>query len=133
MAAAMGVLAGLREAERSGTGRFLDVSMLDVAFSWGAVLLSWYFAIGQVPQRGRMPLGGGLACYRVYRCADGRWLAVGALERRFWKTLCEALGVPELVEQHPGPPAEQDAVAARLQQIFETRSRDEWGRGAVEA
>ncbi|HKX26040.1 MAG TPA: CaiB/BaiF CoA-transferase family protein, partial [Actinomycetota bacterium] len=91
MAAAVAVVAGLREAAVTGHGRVLDVSMLDVAVSWTAVSMSWYLAAGQVPARGAMPLTGGLACYRAYRCADGRYLAVGALEPQFWRELCERL------------------------------------------
>ena len=126
MAAALGTLAALLEASRTGRGRFVDVSMLDVATSWLGVVMSWYVATGEVPPRGGMPLSGGLACYRVYRTADGKHLAVGALEPQFWKTLCEALEVPDLVGQQFGPPEEQEAVARRLQEVFEGETRDEW-------
>jgi crotonobetainyl-CoA:carnitine CoA-transferase CaiB-like acyl-CoA transferase len=125
MAAALGVVACLGEAARTGRGRFVDVSMLDVAVSWTGVLVSWYLATGEAPPRGRMPLGGGLACYRVYRCADGRHVAVGALEPRFWRVLCEALDIPELVDAHLDP-TRQDDVAGALQRIFGSASRDDW-------
>jgi crotonobetainyl-CoA:carnitine CoA-transferase CaiB-like acyl-CoA transferase len=126
MAAAVGTLAALTEAASTGRGRFVDVSMLDVATSWLGVVMSWYLATGEVPPRGGMPLSGGLACYRVYRAGDGRYLSVGALEPPFWQALCEALDLPELVNQHFGPPDVQEAVATRLQAVFETRPRDEW-------
>jgi alpha-methylacyl-CoA racemase len=125
MAGAVGILAALQGVERTGRGRFVDVSMLDVVASWGAVLAGWYLATGAVPERGRMPLSGGLACYRVYETGDGRYLAVGALEPQFWRALCERLGVPELIDAHHDP-ARQDEVAARLQEIFRSRPRDEW-------
>jgi alpha-methylacyl-CoA racemase len=70
-------------------------------------------------------LTGGLACYRVYRTADGGFLSVAALEERFWGNLCEALDAPDLVEGHLDP-AEQERIAARLEEIFSTRPRDEW-------
>jgi crotonobetainyl-CoA:carnitine CoA-transferase CaiB-like acyl-CoA transferase len=125
MAGALGILAALRESERTGRGRFVDVSMLDVVASWGAVLASWFLATGSVPERGRMPLSGGLACYRVYETGDGRYLAVGALEPAFWRALCERLGVPELIDAHHDP-ARQDEIAERLQAIFTSRTRDQW-------
>jgi alpha-methylacyl-CoA racemase len=103
MAAAVAVVAGLREAAVTGHGRVLDVSMMDVAVSWTAVSMSWYLATGQVPARGAMPLTGGLACYRTYPCADGRYLAVGALEPQFWRELCERLDLPDLIEDHLAP------------------------------
>ncbi|MDQ4006217.1 MAG: CoA transferase [Actinomycetota bacterium] len=125
MAAALGIAAALSEAERTGTGRLVDVSMMDVVMSWSGVLLSSYLATGVVPSRGRTPLGGGLACYRVYRAGDGGYLAVGALEPRFWRALCDRIGLPELIDiQHH--PSRQDEIAKALQRRFEERSRDEW-------
>jgi crotonobetainyl-CoA:carnitine CoA-transferase CaiB-like acyl-CoA transferase len=125
MAAAVGIASALTEVARTGRGRFIDVSMLDVATSWSAVLLSWYLGTGQVPVRGGMPLTGGLACYRVYAAGDGRHLAVGALEPRFWRNLCEALGLDDLIDAQLDP-GRQEEIAGRLGDVFRTRSRDEW-------
>lgn len=125
MAAAVGILATLRQAQTTGRGGLVDVSMFDVVASWGAVLGSWYLATGLVPERGRMPLSGGLACYRIYPAGDGKYLAVGALEPQFFRALCEKLGVPELVDLHLDP-SRQDHIAARLEEVFASRSRDEW-------
>ena len=126
MAAALGTVAAVSEARRTGRGRFVDVSMLDVVASWLGVVMSWYLATGEIPPRGGMPLSGGLACYRVYRTGDDKHLAVGALEPRFWRTLCRALGVPGLVDEHYAPPERQEQMAARLQEIFATKPRDRW-------
>lgn len=125
MAAAMGMVAALWRAAGEGRGRFVDVSLLDVAASWSAMVWSWYLATGEVPARGGMPLTGGLACYRTYRCADGRYITVGALEARFWRALCEALGVEDLIDGHLDP-TRQDEVAGRLEDTFGSRPRDEW-------
>jgi crotonobetainyl-CoA:carnitine CoA-transferase CaiB-like acyl-CoA transferase len=124
MAAALGMVACLRDAAATGRGRFVDVSMLDVVASWAGVLMSWHLATGEVPPRGRMPLAGGLACYRVYRAGDGRFLAVGALEPQFWRTLCERLELRDLIDEQYAD--DQEKVAARLEETFATRSRDEW-------
>lgn len=128
MAAAIGVLACLGQAARTGRGRFVDVSMLDVSLSWTSVLMSWYLATGEMPGRGLMPLGGGLACYRVYRTGDGRYLAVGALEPQFWRALCERLDVPDLVDEQFASPRRQEELALRLGEVFASRRRDEWVR-----
>jgi crotonobetainyl-CoA:carnitine CoA-transferase CaiB-like acyl-CoA transferase len=125
MAAAVGTLAGMVEAARTGEGRLIDVSMLDVVTSWMGVILGWHLATGEVPPRGGLPLTGGLACYRVYRAGDGKYLAVGALEPQFWRNLCEALGAPDLVDGQYVP-HRQEAIAARLEEVFGTRDRDEW-------
>jgi alpha-methylacyl-CoA racemase len=125
MAASVGIAAALSDVARTGRGRFVDVSMLDVVTSWAAVLVGWYLGTGQVPVRGGMPLTGGLACYRVYATADGKHLAVGALEPRFWRALCEALGLEDLVEGQLDP-ERQDHIAGRLEATFRSRPRDEW-------
>ena len=75
-----------------------------------------------------MPLTGGLACYRAYPCADGRYLAVGALEPQFWRELCERLNLPELIEDHLAPPPRQEEMASRLAAVLAGRTRDEWAR-----
>lgn len=124
MAMALGFLAGLVEAKSTGRGRFVDVSMLDVVFSWLGVHLATSLATGEPPIRGGMPLTGGLACYRVYRTQDGRFLTVGALEPQFWQALCEALELQDLIDRQYEE--DQEAVAQRLQALFETRDRDEW-------
>lgn len=125
MAAALGLVASLGQAARDGRGRFIDVSMLDASFSWAAILSSWYLATGENPEAGAMPLTGGLACYRPYRCADGRFVAVGALEPRFWRTLCQVIGAEDLIDAHLDP-ERQDEVVARLEGAFGSRTRDEW-------
>jgi crotonobetainyl-CoA:carnitine CoA-transferase CaiB-like acyl-CoA transferase len=127
MAAAIGILAALRESEATGRGRFVDISMLDVVASWAPVLASWFLATGAVLERGRMPLSGGLACYRVYPAGDGKYLAVGALEPQFFRALCERLGVPELIDLHLDP-SRQEEIAAKLEEVFSARPRDEWVR-----
>jgi crotonobetainyl-CoA:carnitine CoA-transferase CaiB-like acyl-CoA transferase len=125
MGGAVGILACLLEAERTGRGQFLDLAMLDAAASWAALLWSGYLATGTRPDRGEWFLTGALACYRVYPAGDGRYLAVGALEPKFWQVLCDALGVSDLAD-FQFDANRQEEVAARLGEIFLTRSRDEW-------
>jgi crotonobetainyl-CoA:carnitine CoA-transferase CaiB-like acyl-CoA transferase len=71
-------------------------------------------------------LSGGLPCYNVYRTADGRFMAVGALERKFWETLCDALGCPELKHRHYVYGDDARPVKDRLAAIFATRTQAEW-------
>jgi alpha-methylacyl-CoA racemase len=123
---AIGMLAALHERQRTGVGRFVDISMMDGAVSWLAMHAAGFFIDGVAPQRGQMRLAGLLACYRVYGCSDGKYVTVGALEPQFWAALCKALGVPELIERQMAPPEEQDVIGARLQEIFMQRTRDEW-------
>jgi crotonobetainyl-CoA:carnitine CoA-transferase CaiB-like acyl-CoA transferase len=126
MLGAIGVLAAVAERERSGRGRFVDVSMLDGVVSLLSIHAGAYLATGDIPLAGRGPLSGGYACYRLYGTKDGRFLTVGALEPQFWKALCEALGCPELVEDQFAPAERQEAMGRLLQAIFQRRTREEW-------
>jgi alpha-methylacyl-CoA racemase len=128
MMAAVGILAAMQDRARTGRGRFIDISMMDGAMSWLGVHAAGYFIDGVPPKRGQMRLSGLLACYRVYRCADGKYVTVGALEPQFWAALCKALGVPELAERQMAPPEEQDALGEQIQEILLRRTRDEWVR-----
>ena len=101
--AAFGILAALRERDRSGEGQLVDVSMADGALSWLAMVAARYFADGAAPARGGLELGGALLCYRPYRCADG-WVALGALEPKFWQAWCRGVGREDLVERQFDPP-----------------------------
>ena len=121
LTAAMGILAAVVEAQRTGQGRYIDVSMTD------SVLAHTYFTMlrlndaGQSAPRGSDLLSGGLPCYATYRCADGKHLAVGALEGKFWKTACAVLGRPEWLKR------QWDAgLRTEMAELFATRPRDEW-------
>ncbi|HEV7460252.1 MAG TPA: CoA transferase, partial [Solirubrobacteraceae bacterium] len=89
--AAVGILAALRERERSGQGQLVDVSMADGSLAWLAMVAGRYFADGVTPQRGDAELAGALVCYRPYACADG-WVTLGALEPKFWAAWCRGVG-----------------------------------------
>jgi alpha-methylacyl-CoA racemase len=121
--AAFGILAALRERDRSGEGQLVDVSMADGALSWLAMVAARYFATGRPPRRGELELGGGILCYRPYRCADG-WVALGALEPKFWGAWCAGVGRPDLVEHQFDPPG--SPAHAEVEAVFAGRTRAEW-------
>jgi crotonobetainyl-CoA:carnitine CoA-transferase CaiB-like acyl-CoA transferase len=121
--AAFGILAALRERDRSGEGQVVDVSMFDGALSWLAMVAARVFAAGERPRRGAEVLSGSLLCYRPYRCADG-WVTLGALEPKFFAAWCHGVGRPDLVDrQFEGPGTE---AHAEVERIFLSRTRDEW-------
>jgi alpha-methylacyl-CoA racemase len=123
LTAAFGILAALRERDRSGEGQLVDVSMADGALAWLAMVAARFFAGGEAPRRGSLELGGGILCYRPYRCADG-WVALGALEPKFWAAFCAGVGREDLLEHQfdpPGSPAHRQVEA-----VFAARTRAEW-------
>jgi alpha-methylacyl-CoA racemase len=122
----MGILAALLDARASGRGRAVDVAMSEAVLAHAIFPLLGVLEHGTTPARGTTMLAGGLACYNHYRTRDGRWMAVGALERKFWESLCDILGCPELKASHVvyGEPAR--AAKKRLAAIFATRTQAEW-------
>ena len=91
-----GMLAALVDAKVSGKGRYVDVAMADVVLSHAVLPLVDLLDRGRPAARGTSMLSGGLPCYNVYATGDGRYMAVGALEPKFWHALCDALGCPDL-------------------------------------
>jgi alpha-methylacyl-CoA racemase len=127
--AAFGILAALRERDRSGEGQLVDVSMADGALSWLAMVAARALAEDRAPRRGDLELAGSLVCYRPYACADG-WVTLGALEPKFWQAWCRGVGREDLVErqfERPGSEAHREIEA-----IFARRTRDEWQAFASE-
>ncbi len=121
--AAFGIMAALRERERSGEGQLVDVSMADGSLSWLAMEAARHFADGSVPQRGELQLAGGLVCYRPYPCKDG-WVSLGALEPKFWQAWCRGVDREDLIErQFDGPDSE---TRGEVERVFMERTREEW-------
>ena len=125
-AAAIAILGALVSVQRGGAGRYLDVSMLDGAVTWLASPLALVEEEARTPPRGGHRLTGLYACYRVYECADGRFMSVGALEPKFWEALCAALGRPDLVPIQYAEGEQRLWLHGELEAVFKTRSRDEW-------
>ena len=109
---AMGILAALLDAQRSGKGRYVDVAMTEGVLVHNLQALAAVASTGKTHPRGEDFLSGREPCYSVYRTADGRYMAVGALEWKFWERVCDVLARPDLKDCH-----------------WETRTRDaKWGK-----
>jgi alpha-methylacyl-CoA racemase len=109
------ILTALLERKRTGRGRHIDVSMTHNAHRLAAHRL-----LGE-PER---TLTGGLACYRIYGTADGRYLTITPVEPRFWRRLCELIGREDLIDRQYEQ--DQETLAAELAAVFRTRRLAEW-------
>jgi alpha-methylacyl-CoA racemase len=122
----VGMLAAVIEAKRSGRGQVVDCAMCDGAAS----LLSIFFTLlarGQWEERRASNLlDGGAPFYGTYQCADGGFVAVGALEPQFYETLCRLAGLdgPEFRERSDRKRWPQ--LRQKMQAVFKTRTRGEW-------
>jgi crotonobetainyl-CoA:carnitine CoA-transferase CaiB-like acyl-CoA transferase len=111
MQTALGILAALIQRDRTGAGSFVDVSIHEAAMAW-----SMFPTTGDLAS----------ACYTVYETADGQWLALGALEPKFWAGFCERIGRPDLTRRQHAHGEERAQVLRDVRDIMRTRTRDEW-------
>lgn len=126
MVLAVGVLAALTHARQTGQGQVVDAAMTEGAAYLGTMTRA-LFADGRWREaRAANLLDGGAPNYRCYVCADGRYVAVGALEHKFWRELVETLGLGDAAIGSPYDRNDWPALTALLADTFATKTRDEW-------
>ncbi len=121
--ACLGILLALLARQRTGRGQVVDAAMVDGVATW--LTYAWAHRTAGSRTNG-LHLSGAFACYTVYETADGRFLAVGALEPKFWERLCRRLGRPEWIPLQFATGADQDRLMDEMRALFRTRTRDEW-------
>ncbi|MCW3125033.1 MAG: Carnitine dehydratase, partial [Bacteroidetes bacterium] len=120
------VTAALYKREKTQTGEWLDVAMTDSVLPFMALPFAEHQATGAKHPRGKFQLAGGQANYNIYKCADGKFIALGSLEPKFWNAVCKRLGKPEWQEKIIGGVDIQASIQKELQQIFLAQTREEW-------
>ncbi|HUO49909.1 MAG TPA: CaiB/BaiF CoA-transferase family protein [Acidimicrobiales bacterium] len=127
MLLAFGMVAALLEAARSGEGQVVDTAMVDGAASLMTMIHAFHRMGIWNEERGANMLDTGAPFYEVYETSDGKWMAVGAIERQFYAKLLEGLGLagdaslPDQQSRDDWP-----AMKERFAAIFRTKTRDEW-------
>jgi len=127
MTLAFGIASALVERARSGRGQVIDAAMVDGA---SILMTPFYgsFAAGQNRRpRGENVLDSGAPFYDVYACADGRYVALGAIERKFRVAFAQRTGFPAQALLDADDPATWPRLRAQLAALFATRPRDAWG------
>jgi len=124
--AVISILAALMSRERTGRGDFIDVSMVDGSFGFMGFHLAPYLATGEAPPDDEHILSGRWPFYTVYETADGRFITIAALEDRFWRNLCQAIGRPDLLDQQHAVGPRREETKAELERIFRERTMKEW-------
>lgn len=128
MLLAFGVIAALHEARATGRGRVVDAAMVDGVGMHMSLIRALYNADHWKLERGQNALDGAAPYYTTYETADGRYLAVGAIEHRFWQIFADGIGLdPAMVARRDEPqawPSLRNAVAERIR----SRSLDDWVR-----
>ncbi len=120
----IGLLAALLEARVGGQGQVVDAAITDGAASLMSLIYGLHATGGWTDDRASNLLDGGLPWYDVYETSDGKHMAVGALEERFYQALLDGLGIP--AEEAARSPERMPALRERFAAIFATRTRAEW-------
>jgi crotonobetainyl-CoA:carnitine CoA-transferase CaiB-like acyl-CoA transferase len=121
--AVINILLALRARDQSGEGCKLDIAMTDAMFTFAWYALSIGAATGRFPQPGELMLAGGSPRYQLYPAKDGRLVACGALEQKFWDAFTAAIGLAlEFADDTRDPKATRAAVA----NLIAGRTSDEW-------
>ncbi len=130
--AVIGIQAALASKGRTGKGQHVDISMHDCTFSLMFDSVRYPLAEGRVPERGKERLMGGLAGYNVYQSKDGRYMAIGALEKKFNERLLREMGLEEYIEQDGSVtatevnPKKEEAMKSRFKKMFKQKTLAEW-------
>jgi alpha-methylacyl-CoA racemase len=125
---AFGVVCALLEAQRSGQGQVVDAAMVDGSATLMALMYGMFSQGIWKDERGVNVLDTGAPWYDTYATRDGKWLAIGAIEKRFYESFVERLGLNlgDLPRQHDR--AGWPELKRRFAEAIAARTRDEWER-----
>jgi alpha-methylacyl-CoA racemase len=138
MVLALGILAAIWEAQRSGEGQVIDAAMVDGAALLGAAFHGFVSAGTWQTTRGTNIVDSGAPFYDTYETADGRWLAVGAMEAPFYADLLDVLGLDPAALPDQNDMSQWPQLKKVVADAVRTRTRDEWveraaGRACISA
>jgi crotonobetainyl-CoA:carnitine CoA-transferase CaiB-like acyl-CoA transferase len=126
MQAVIGILLALEARHRTGRGQRVDISMFAGSAALLTVPLASMQTTGDPPERGNQLLSGRYACYHVYPAAEKSYVAVGALEPKFWSNLCRELGREDLIPDQFATEPRQGEIKTALAAEFSKASAEEW-------
>ena len=125
MNAAIGILLALIAREKTGQGQYIDISMTDGMVGFLPAVMFFHKLTGREPKRADTILSHRYPCYNTYETADGRFLSIGAVENRFWKQLCQTLGVPEYASLQYDDRRRQE-ILDFMRTTFKKKTLAEW-------
>ena len=129
--AVVACLSALWARERTGKGQFVDVAMTDCVMPLLSMQMGEFLNTGVKQKRGEPMLSGGMANYNLYKCKDEKWIALGSLEPKFWQGVCALLNKPDWIPRMLPVPEMVISLKKDLQEIFLTKTRDEWVAAAT--
>ncbi|MCG9967726.1 CoA transferase [Pelotomaculum terephthalicicum JT] len=126
MYTALAIAMALLNRTRTGQGQYVDISIFASLFSWMTLLVGRSHALGRPLEAKDLDHSGESLCYNIYRTADDRFIALGAIEEKFWVNLCEALALTDLISSQFVKRSQDPDAFARLEKIFAGKTQQEW-------
>lgn len=120
------VTAALYQREKTGQGDFVDVAMTDAVLPFVSLQFARYQADNNFAANGKFELSGSLANYNVYRCADGKFVALGSLEPKFWRGFCLKAGKPEWADGFLWKGEQLETLRHEVQTFFLAKPAAYW-------
>jgi len=124
--AVIGILSGIIKKMNTGEGSYIDISMAESAMSFMSTFFIQYLAEGTLPTRGKTRLSGEFLCYNIYKTKDGKFMALGALEPKFWEAFVKAIGREDLIDEAYSPAVDGEKGYEELKKEFLSRTQEEW-------
>ena len=121
--AVMSVLAAIIQQKNTGKGQYLDIAMMDAAITNNVM---GYSMLEAKTKTEREILMGTWHCYSIYETKDHKYMAVAALEYKFWQRFCDAVNCEEWKEKHLVPEEEIPKIKAAIQTLFMSKTQEEW-------
>ena len=118
--AAISILAALFFREKTGHGQYIDISMMDGAFSLNPLAFDDFYSTEKTP---RPRLLGSMPYYNIYKTKDNKHISIGAIEPKFWVNLCNKLSREDLITKQYD---ESGETLGELKNIFISKTRREW-------
>ena len=123
---AMGMLAALFEAQRSGKGQVVDAAMTDGSASLMTMFFGFTASGMWKEARGTNLLDGGAHFYDTYETSDGKWISIGSIEPQFYALLREKAGLTDEIYDHQMDQGKWPEMKDKLTALFKSKTRDDW-------
>jgi crotonobetainyl-CoA:carnitine CoA-transferase CaiB-like acyl-CoA transferase len=123
--ASLAILMSIIARSKTGQGQYIDVSMLDGSMTWLAFAFPRFWASNEIPMRGEDLLTGGRPGYGIYKTKDNKFVAVGALEKKFWRNLCTTIKREDLIDIQQADKEKKEVIEC-LMTVMLTKTREEW-------
>lgn len=118
------ILSALLQRERKGEGCYLDLAIVDVMTLLMTNHLAYLDGAGE--ENGVPLLGGSVVSYQIYQTKDNRYMALAALEKKFWENFCKGIGREDLLRGQYAAAKDGDSVYEEMKALFRSRSMEEW-------